>query len=534
MMSQLFDHTWSLMRFIFRRDRVRLPIWILSFAFVSAGVVLVFENLYGDEVERQALSETMENPAMVAMVGPNYGGMDYTTGAMTAHEMLLMTAAVVALMNILLVCRHTRGDEEEGRLELVRALPVGRLSSAAAILGALAGVNVLLALVTGISMAALGVDSVDLHGSLLFGASLGATGFFFAALTIVLAQLTQNARATTGLSIAALLAFYMIRAIGDVMSEPLALTSPLGWILRAKPYIENEWWPVGLSIGLALALSALALYLNSIRDHDSGFLPTRAGRTTASSMLQGTFGLAFRLQRTSLIAWAIAMFILGASYGSVLGEIESFFDDIDLFQQLIVQQAGFSLIELFIPVLSSVMAILASIPAIMVVLKIKTEEKNERMEHLVSRSVSRVRLVFSYWLLASLTAVTMLAMTGLGLGIAGNSVLEESLSFNTYLGAPLAYLPAVLVMIGLALAFVGFWPNFASFLWLYLGVSFFVVYLGELLQLPDWVEKLTPYGYIPAIPLDEVNYGVFALMVAIAAALALAGTYGFRRRDLKN
>ncbi|OIU71002.1 hypothetical protein [Rossellomorea aquimaris] len=113
-------------------------------------------------------------------------------------------------------------------------------------------------------------------------------------------------------------------------------------------------------------------------------------------------------------------------------------------------------------------------------------------------------------------------------------MLEDSLSFNTYLGAPLAYLPAVLVMIGLALAFVGFWPNFASFLWLYLGVSFFVVYLGELLQLPDWVEKLTPYGYIPAIPLDEVNYGVFALMVAIAAALALAGTYGFRRRDLKN
>ncbi|MFP3344895.1 hypothetical protein R0J87_20685, partial [Halomonas sp. SIMBA_159] len=89
------------------------------------------------------------------------------------------------------------------------------------ILGVLAGVNSLLALVTGISMAALGVESVDLYGSLLYGVALGATGFFFAAFTAVLAQLTQNARATTGLSIAALLAFYMIRAVGDVMSEPL-------------------------------------------------------------------------------------------------------------------------------------------------------------------------------------------------------------------------------------------------------------------------------------------------------------------------
>ncbi|MDN5708453.1 MAG: ABC transporter permease, partial [Planococcus sp. (in: firmicutes)] len=158
-MSQLFDHTWSLMRFILRRDRVRLPIWILSFVFVSAGIVLVFDNLYGDDIERQAIAETMENPAMVAMVGPNYGGANYTTGAMTAHEMLVMTAAIVALMNILLVSRHTRGDEEEGRLELVRALPVGQLSSLTAVLLVLTAVNALLAVLTGVSKAALQVES---------------------------------------------------------------------------------------------------------------------------------------------------------------------------------------------------------------------------------------------------------------------------------------------------------------------------------------------------------------------------------------
>jgi len=533
-MSQLFDHTWSLMRFILRRDRVRLPIWILSFVFVSAGIVLVFDNLYGDDIERQAIAETMENPAMVAMVGPNYGGADYTTGAMTAHEMLVMTAAIVALMNILLVSRHTRGDEEEGRLELVRALPVGRLSSLMASLLVLTGANVLIAALTGVSMAALQVDSVDLHGSLVFGAALGATGIFFAAMTAVFAQLTQNARATTGLSIAALLVFYMIRAIGDVMSEPLALTSPLGWILRAKPFVENLWWPILLSVGLAIGLSSLALYLNSIRDHDSGFLPTRSGRTHASATLQGPFGLALRLQRTGLIAWAVALFILGVSYGSVLGEIERFFESIDLFQQLIVEQQGFSLIELFIPVLSSVMAILASIPAIMAMLKVKTEEKNGRLEHVIGRAVSRWRVVFSYWLLAILTAMVMLLLTGLGLGLLGNAVVDEAIPLGTYVGASFVYLPAVLIMIGVALVFIGFLPSFASIIWVYLGFSFFVVYLGELLQLPDWVAKLTPYGHIPGIPLEDVNYWLLVLLVAIAIALSVIGAAGFRRRDLTN
>jgi hypothetical protein len=41
---------------------------------------------------------------------------------------------------------------------------------------------------------------------------------------------------------------------------------------------------------------------------------------------RGPFGLAWRLQRTGLIAWAVALFILGISYGSVLGEIERFFE----------------------------------------------------------------------------------------------------------------------------------------------------------------------------------------------------------------
>ncbi|MBT2581514.1 ABC transporter permease [Planococcus sp. ISL-109] len=532
-MSQLFDHTWSLMRFVLRRDRIRLPVWILSFILASVGAVVAFDNLYGDQAEREAIAETMENPAMIAMVGPNYGVDDYTTGAMTAHEMLVMTAAIVALMNILLVSRHSRGDEEEGRLELVRALPVGQLSSLSAVLLVLTGANVLLGVLTGVSMAALQAEGVGLHGSLLYGAALGATGLVFAGLTAVFAQLSQNARGTTGLSIAALLLFYMIRAIGDVVSEPLALSSPLGWILRAKPFVENTWWPVLLSVGVAVALSALALYLNAIRDHDSGFLPTRAGRTEASATLRGPFGLAWRLQRTGLIAWSVALFILGVSYGSVLGEIERFFEGIDIFQQMIVEQQGFSLIELFIPVLSSVMAILASIPAIMVMLKVKTEEKNGRLEHVVGRAVSRWRVTFSYWLLAVLTATVMLLLTGLGLGLLGNAMLEETIPLGTYVGASFVYLPAILFMIGVSLLFIGFLPSWASIVWLYLGFSFFVVYLGELLQLPDWVGKLTPYGHIPSIPLEEVDYGVLALLLGIAVILSVMGAAGFRSRDLK-
>ncbi|MDQ7862150.1 hypothetical protein RCO48_17630 [Peribacillus frigoritolerans] len=39
---------------------------------------------------------------------------------MMAHQMLLLTAMAVGIMSILLVTRHTRADEEDGRIEMIR------------------------------------------------------------------------------------------------------------------------------------------------------------------------------------------------------------------------------------------------------------------------------------------------------------------------------------------------------------------------------------------------------------------------------
>ena len=96
--------------------------------------------------ERQAIAETMMNPAMAAMVGRGYGLDNYTIGAMMAHQMLLFTALAVGLMSILLIARHTRADEEDGRIEMIRSLPTGRLSNIHATMLVLCGMNLLLAL----------------------------------------------------------------------------------------------------------------------------------------------------------------------------------------------------------------------------------------------------------------------------------------------------------------------------------------------------------------------------------------------------
>lgn len=534
MNKNLFNGTGTLMRFIWRRDRLRIPIWLLSFAVVSMVTAVAFTDLYQNAAERQAIAETMRNPAMTAMVGPGYGLDNYTEGAMMAHQMLLMTAVVVGLMSILLVARHTRSDEEEGRIELIRSLPVGRLSTLQSVLLVMFIVNILLAVTTGFALYALGISSMDLKGSLLYGAALGAVGLFFAALTAVFAQLSQNSRNTVGLSVIVLLLGYALRAIGDIGMEALSWTTPLGWILRSEVYVENIWWPVWLTIGAACLLAVLALYLNSIRDLGSGFLPARTGKAHASPALQSSLGLAVRLQRTGLVAWAFGLFLIGASYGSVLGDLESFFADVEIMQEFLAAAPGSSLTEQFIPMLMSVMAIIGTIPVLLAILRLKGEEKNNRLEHFLSRAVSRNRLLGSYVVISLFTSFIMLSLAGLGIGLVGNAMMQEGLPLGVFYKAAIVYLPAAWVMTGLAAALIGWLPKATGLVWLYLVFSFTVVYLGALFQFPEWTEKATPFGHIPQLPVEEQNWMALAILTAIAAVLLIAGFAGFNRRDISN
>lgn len=533
MSNQLYHNTGRLARLILRRDRIHLPIWLIAIAVMTMITAPAFTNLYTTDPARQAIAETMRNPAMTAMVGPGYGIDNYTVGAMMAHQMLLFTAIAVAIMSIILVTRHTRADEEDGRIEMIRSLPTGRLSNLSATTFVLLGTNVLLAFIIGFGLYALGIESMDLEGSLLYGAALGATGIFFTAITALFAQLSDNSRGTIGYSFAVLGVAYLIRAIGDVSNETLALFSPLGWILRSEVYVNNYWWPIILTISVALVIVVLALYLNSIRDLDAGFIPAKPGRKNASSSLQSPLGLALRLQRTGIIAWAIGMFILGVSYGSVLGDLESFIETNEMMKELLLTSStGFSLTEQFLTMLMSIISMICTIPPLMLILKLRGEEKKNLTEHLLARAVSRTHLIGSFTLISVIGGFVTLLLALIGLWSAGTTAMENPIAFSALFKAGIVYLPAVWIMTGIAVLLIGFVPRATSLTWLYLGYSFIVVYLGGLLQFPEWMGKLSPFGHIPKVPIEALNFTNISLLTAIALGLIVMGFIGYNKRDI--
>ena len=126
----------------------------------------------------------------------------------------------------------------------------------------------------------------------------------------------------------------------------------------------------------------------------------------------------------------------------------------------------------------------------------------------------------------------MLILAILGLWAAASAVMENAISFSIMFKAAIAYLPAIWLMIGVAVFLIGYFPQMTNLVWLYLGYSFIVVYLGGLLQFPEWLEKLSPFGHIPQLPVEEMNFVKVFIVTNIALVLMLIGFKGYTKRDI--
>ena len=186
-----------------------------------------------------------------------------------------------------------------------------------------------------------------------------------------------------------------------------------------------------------------------------GFIATKPGRSKASKLLTGPFGLSFRLLRTPFLAWAVGMFALGAAYGSVLGDLEGFIESSELVRQMIPEQEGLSMTEGFIALIIAVLSILGAVPVLMFTLKLRNEEKKNRTEALLSNAVSRRGVLGGYLLVALLMSVTVQIMSALGLWSAAVAVMEEAVSLKTLITAALVHVPHM-ADVGTFLLLVGF------------------------------------------------------------------------------
>ena len=531
-MTRYFVNAPLLFKTIFRRDAVRMAIWFFAITAFGVSVAAAYPNLYPSEAERMALGETMRNPAMIAMVGHPYGVDNYTVAAMYANQMLVFMLITTGVMSIMMVVRHTRSNEDEGIMEIIRAFPVGRMSNLAATLLALVVLNFLIGAGYGGLLVIIGIESITPAHALTFGGAIMVSGIFFGTLAAVFVQLFDHSRAALIWSFMTLIGLYILRAIGDVSLPALSWASPLGWIMHSEVMVNNYIWPLGLVALLSVALTSLAFKLNSMRDLGSGFFHGKDGRAEAPKSLLSPLGLTLRLQRTTLIAWGITVFILGASYGSIFGDLDAFLSENQAIMDLIPDELAGDITLQFLIVIMQVIAITAAIGPLLVMLKLSSEEKKYRTEALYATSMKRTHNLAAHLTLAVVVSGIFLLGGALGTFVTIAVSMDDPIAIKDVVGSVFVHWPPIFFMIGLSTLLVGAFPEKTVFVWIYLIYSFIAIYFGTLLDLPPIIERLTPFGYVPSYPIEAFE-GYYALVsVMLGIALGTCGFILYKRRDL--
>ncbi|MFD0662977.1 ABC transporter permease [Thermocatellispora tengchongensis] len=491
-----------------------------------------YPALYATAAERQAAGATMNTPAGLAFTGPVHYLSDYTYGSMVSHQLLGFMVIMVGIMSVLMVVRHTRAEEETRRSELVRAAVVGRHAQLAAALILTAAANIALALLLTLSLGSLGIDGVTWAGSLLYGAAHAATGITFAGVAAVTVQITEHSRGASGMGLAVVGAAYLVRAAGDSADSGLSWASPIGWAQQTFAYLDDRWWPLLLNLAAAVVLAGIGFALSLRRDVGAGLRAARRGRPVASRALTTPIGFALRLHRGMLIGFAAGMMVLGMSYGPFLGDVEEMFRDVELFSEA-AQMGGATFVDSFITMIMTVLAIVAAIYVVIATLRPRAEENAGRAEPVLATRLSRAGWLASHLTVALAGGSVMILLAGLMLAATGAPTVNESGLFGEIMAASAVYIPALWVTAGLAAALVGWFPRAGALAWLVVVYAGVVGYFGTILQFPEWMNNLSPFGHIPRLPVEDFTWTPLLILTAIAAGLVAVGLYGFRRRDLE-
>jgi len=525
-----FTGTIGLLRLYLRRDRIVLPLWVFLLSVPLASVYVgSIEKVYPTQADRAGLAASiMASPAQRALYGQIYNDGLGAVGIWKAGMFHMLIAVAV----ILAVIRHTRADEETGRAELIDSTAVGRYASLTAALLLSFGASI----ATGaIGAAGLLTTSVPPAGSLAFGAALAASGLVFTAVAAVAAQLSPSARVARGFAFAVLGTAFTLRAIGDAGSGALSWFSPLGWSLQVRPYAGDRFWVLPLHLVTVAVLTAVAYRLLAGRDVGAGLIAERAGRGTAAASLGNVFGLAWRLDRGTLLVWTVGLGLYGLLIGSVVHGIGDELGGGTAARDIVARLGGTGVLEqAFIAVGFSMLGMVAAAFAVSLTLRLHQEETTQRAETLLAGAVSRTRWLASHLVIALAGSAAAILISGLAAGLAyGMAAGDVAGKLPTVVGTAAVQLPAVWLLSAVTVGLFALVPRFTPVAWGVL-VAFIAVYLlGSLSGSPQWLLDLEPFAHTPRVGSDFTVAPVLWLLAVDAGLIALGAT-AFQRRDLRS
>lgn len=519
-----------LLKVALHQDARNIAPWVALITVLSASSVLVYPWIFPDAASRAELAMTVgANPALSLIFGP---ARDLSTpDGFNAWRAGALGGFFAALMAILIVVRNSRADEDSGRAELFASGVMGRQARLAVAVA-----------MAGLASVALGIVSStvtilfggDVAASITLGATFTASGLMFAGVAAIAAQVGSESRTASSIAVTTLGVAFLTRGYIDASSVPdwAIWLTPLGWTQETRPASGNNGWPLLLALAFAVVLIAAALALHARRDFGMGMIPPRPGPARGGAVA-GLWGLALRLNRSSLISWTIAFIALGAVFGLLATSVGEVIAQNPAMEQLMaaggVTQAGLAFE--FLVTIVRLVGIIAALSGVQIVMRVYGEEAEYRVEPVLAGSVTRRAYLASNAVVAFAAAAVWMLIGGAVLGLVASSV-EPSIGAGDVLRQAAATIPAVWALVALALAAVGARPGARVVGWMGVVAAFALTILGPLFRLWDWILGISPLWHVPNVTAAAPDWSGVGWVWLVALLLTAVGFAGFRRRDV--
>jgi ABC-2 type transport system permease protein len=530
--------TRALLRLALRRDRIQLPIWIVSLAGLLAAQVAGLVGIYDTPHARAAYARVNAGSAGARMFGSIDGP---TLGAITMVEIYGFLAIMFAVMSTFAVVRHTRRGEERGQLELVRSGVVGVHASMAAALLTTIIANVAVAAACWVALLRFDLDPA---GTALMCSSLAACGITFGALAALVAQLSPSARVANSLTGLGIGLAFLARAIGDVIgpTEPSGMAvdiawpswlSPLGWGQLAYPFSDQHWWALAPAAGASVCFVAVALVIEARRDFGQGVLTPHRRPARGAGYLRSSVGLALRLQRGVLIAWSIVALSVGAIVGGFAGVVDDMLGGNDAAAEVFAALGGSdALLDNYFAIMGAYIGLTVAGFAMQAMQRLHSEESSGTLESILATRATRTRFLLGHLVVVVAGSVLLMAFAA-GTGAWSTVLAGHADRARDVLVGMAVQLPAVAVLVGTAVLGFGVSARWSTRVGWGAFAFCVVVFVGSALQLPDRVLELSPFSHVPLVPTEHVRATPLLVLGALALVLVLAGLGAFQRRDVR-
>jgi ABC-2 type transport system permease protein len=463
-----------------------------------------------------------------------------TLGGYVTYKYGMVFALGAALWSIMALSGTLAGEARRGSLDFVAAAPFGKrrigVEKLAAHLVLLWLAMVIMTVAITFSSNTFGNaelgDAIPFDAAFGFALWIGALAMFFGGLAFMLSPLLGRAGGA-GIAGLALAGTWIVNGLNV---SALFVLSPFSWTFSHIPLVGiYDWAPVALVAIVGLVFMAIGIELFGRRDMGVTVGLSLPSLPAAVLGIRGPEARAFGEQLPRAISWGVGLGLIGILFSSFAGvladQIGNMSGIINTFAALF-PGVDFSTTGGWMSLYGEILFIAAGFAGTTLVSKWASDEKDGRLEEVLSAPMSRTRWVTSGGIAALLSVVVMTVL--FAAGIAVGSALGGLAAGDAVLGtAALGLFAAAVVGIGFAIG--GVWKTSlaAELAAAFVVVTYLIQLVAPAFNAPDWITNLalTAHYGLPMAGRWDI-WGVIASIV-IAVGGILIGAWGFRRRDTR-